>query len=118
MGFQIYEDFVKLSLSCETRVGNAVINMYCKCEAVDDAWEGSLRFHGSQGWSHLDYIIRNYIWNGVESKALKLCKEMLAVGMYLNFFSLPLCITSCSALCHSLCITAYSTLCHGCAGMC
>ncbi|XP_043716357.1 pentatricopeptide repeat-containing protein At4g39530-like [Telopea speciosissima] len=97
LGLQIHADIVKFNLSCATLVGNGVINMYSKCMAVDDARKAfDTMIHKDEAtWNS---IIGSYVQNGIQLEALKLCKEMLAVGMSLSCFSLPLCITASSAL--------------------
>ncbi|KAJ4958197.1 hypothetical protein NE237_025308 [Protea cynaroides] len=97
LGLQIHADIVKFNLSCETLVGNGVINMYSKCKVVDDARKAfdTMVYKDEGTWNS---IIGSYVQNGVALEALKLCKEMLTVGIFLSRFSLPLCITASSAL--------------------
>ena len=96
-GIQIHTMIKKSSLSCETLIGNAVINMYSKCGDVDDAYQAFIDIvHRDEiSWSS---VIGNYQHNGFELEALSLCKEMLAEGFRLTSFSLPLCIAACSEL--------------------
>ncbi|KAF8410646.1 hypothetical protein HHK36_003178 [Tetracentron sinense] len=97
MGIQIHTEIMKSSHSSEALVGNALINMYSKCGAVDDAGRAFVEMvHRDEvSWSS---IIGNYAVNGIESEALRLCKEMLANGFCLSCFSLPSCIAACSGL--------------------
>ncbi|XP_057949211.1 pentatricopeptide repeat-containing protein At2g33680-like [Malania oleifera] len=96
-GIQIHGMISKSSYSCETQVANAVIHMYSKCGAVDDAYKAfnDLLYKDEISWSS---VIGNYQQNGFELEALRLCKEMLADGIHLTNFSLPSCIAACSGL--------------------
>ncbi|RVW85707.1 Pentatricopeptide repeat-containing protein, mitochondrial [Vitis vinifera] len=96
-GIQIHTMIMKSSLSCETLICNAVINMYSKCGDVDDAYKAFIDIvhRDAISWSS---IIGSYQQNGFELEALSLCKEMLADGVYVTSFSLPLCIAACSEL--------------------
>ncbi|XP_042484691.1 pentatricopeptide repeat-containing protein At4g39530-like [Macadamia integrifolia] len=97
LGLQIHANIVKFNLRCETLVGNGIINMYSKCNVVDDARRAfNTMVHKDEAtWNS---IIGCYVQNGIQLEALKLCKEMLAVGVCLSCFSLPLCIIASSAL--------------------
>lgn len=96
-GIQVHTRIVKTSLSCDTRIGNAVINMYSKCGEVGEAYKAFIDIaqRDEISWS---CIIGNYQQNGFELEALSLCKDMLAQGFYLTSFSFPLCIAACSEL--------------------
>ncbi|KAF9607957.1 hypothetical protein IFM89_003877 [Coptis chinensis] len=96
IGLQIHTEIIKSSFCHETIVGNAVINMYSTW-SVEDAHKAfiAIDYRDDISWSS---IIGSYVRNGVELEALRLCKEMLATGIYLSCFSLPTCITACSSL--------------------
>ncbi|KAK3023401.1 hypothetical protein RJ639_042789 [Escallonia herrerae] len=97
VGIQIHAMICKLSLGCETRMGNAVINMYSRFGAVDDAYKAfnDIVSKDDVSWSS---VIGNYQQNGFVLDALRLCKVMMADGMVLTNFSLPLCIAACAEL--------------------
>ncbi|KAK3003198.1 hypothetical protein RJ639_018571 [Escallonia herrerae] len=86
VGIQIHAMISKLSLGCVTRMGNAVINMYSRFGAVDDAYKAfnDIVSKDEVSWSS---VIRNYQQNGFALDALRLCKVMMADGMVLTNFS-------------------------------
>ncbi|XP_010266186.1 PREDICTED: pentatricopeptide repeat-containing protein At2g33680-like [Nelumbo nucifera] len=97
IGLQIHTEIVKLSRGYEISVVNAVINMYAKCGEVDNARRAfdTMVQRDEVSWSS---IIGNYVQNGIDLEAIKLCKEMLSAGIYLSSFSIPSCLTACSGL--------------------
>ncbi|KAA8532068.1 hypothetical protein F0562_006790 [Nyssa sinensis] len=96
-GIQIHTTIIKSRQSSETSIGNAVISMYFKCGAIDDAYKAfdDIVHKDEVSWSS---IIGCYQKNGFNVEALRLCKEMLADGIHLTSFSLPSCIVACSEL--------------------
>ncbi|MCI13320.1 pentatricopeptide repeat-containing protein, partial [Trifolium medium] len=67
----------------------------CKNESDLPAAFVDIVYKDDSSWSS---IIGTYKQNGMESKALELCKEMLAEGINFTSYSLPLCISACSQL--------------------
>jgi pentatricopeptide repeat protein len=96
-GRQIHSLIVKSSVCHHTLVGNALVHMYSECTQIDDAFKAfiDIVYKDDSSWSS---IIGTYKQNGMESKALELCKEMLAEGINFTSYSLPLCISACSQL--------------------
>ncbi|KAK7252635.1 hypothetical protein RIF29_36722 [Crotalaria pallida] len=96
-GRQIHSLIVKSSISYHTLAGNALVHMYSECREIVDAYKAfvDIVWKDDGSWSS---IIGSYAQNGMESQALELCKEMLANGIALTSYSLPLCISACSQL--------------------
>ncbi|KAF6141534.1 hypothetical protein GIB67_023043 [Kingdonia uniflora] len=97
VGLQIHNEIVQSGQTQKTVIANAVISMYSKCGELEDSRKAfdTMFCRDDISWSS---IIGNYVQNGVDLEALRLCKEMLASGVPLTCFSLPLCITACSGL--------------------
>ncbi|KAL5706134.1 hypothetical protein ACHQM5_024342 [Ranunculus cassubicifolius] len=97
IGLQIHTQVIKSGFYHQTIVGNAVINMYSTCGAVEDAGKAfKVMVHRDEiSWNSM---IGCYERNGFGLEALRFCKEMLAVGLHLSSFSLPSCISACSGL--------------------
>lgn len=96
-GRQIHTQILKLGHGLETHVGNAVINMYSKSGILDDARTAfdEIIFRDEVSWGSM---IVSYVQNGLESEALRNCKEMLTAGFRLNQFSFSSCLAACSGL--------------------
>eukprot|EP00268_Persea_americana_P022639 TRINITY_DN22515_c0_g1_i1.p1 TRINITY_DN22515_c0_g1~~TRINITY_DN22515_c0_g1_i1.p1 ORF type:complete len:778 (-),score=144.04 TRINITY_DN22515_c0_g1_i1:530-2863(-) len=96
-GRQIHTQILKLGHDLGTHVGNAVINMYSKCDALDDARLAfdEIIFRDEISWGSM---IASYVQNGLEFEALKNFKEMLIAGFGLNQFSFSSCLAACSGL--------------------
>ncbi|GAU29813.1 hypothetical protein TSUD_223590 [Trifolium subterraneum] len=96
-GRQLHSLIVKSSVYHHTLVGNALVHMYSECRQINDAFKVfvDIVYKDDSSWSS---IIGTYKQNGMESKALALCKEMLAEGINFTSYSLPLCISACSQL--------------------
>ncbi|KAF6158461.1 hypothetical protein GIB67_022058 [Kingdonia uniflora] len=97
VGLQIHNEIVQSGQTQKTVIANAVISMYSKCGELEDSRKAfdTMFCRDDISWS---LIIGNYVQNGVDLEALRLCKEMLASGVPLTCFSLPLCTTACSGL--------------------
>ncbi|KAF6138397.1 hypothetical protein GIB67_012867 [Kingdonia uniflora] len=97
VGLQIHNEIVQSGQTQKTVIANAMISMYSKCGELEDSRKAfdTMFCRDDISWSS---IIGNYVQNGVDLEALRLCKEMLASGVPLTCFSLPLCITACSGL--------------------
>ncbi|KAG9456137.1 hypothetical protein H6P81_000645 [Aristolochia fimbriata] len=96
-GRMIHGQAVKSVHGSETSVGNAVINMYSKCGAIDEsdrAFETILK-RDEVSWST---IIGAYEQNGLELEALRRCREMMVAGFGLTQFSFASCISACSGI--------------------
>lgn len=96
-GRQIHSLIVKSSACHHTLVGNALVHMYSECRQIGDAFKAFVDIisKDDSSWSS---IIGTCKQNGMESKALELCKVMLAEGITFTSYSLPLCISACSQL--------------------
>ncbi|KAK1295293.1 Pentatricopeptide repeat-containing protein [Acorus calamus] len=116
-GLQIHAQIIKSSYSSETYVSNAVIDMYAKCNSINDAQRAfeTMVCRDEASWSS---IIGSYAHVGEELKALKLWKDMFESGVHPSSFSFPLFLSACSNLasvdsgkqCHSLIIkSAYAS---------
>lgn len=97
VGIQIHGLIMKRRVGCETSIGNAVIIMYSNCGSILDAYKAfdDIVNKDEISWSS---IIGSHLQNGFELEAVNLCKEMLAEGIYLTSFSLPLCIAASAKL--------------------
>ncbi|XP_077219327.1 pentatricopeptide repeat-containing protein At4g13650-like [Tasmannia lanceolata] len=96
-GRQIHTQVVKSSHGSESHVVNAVISMYSKCGATNDARRAfdNMVHRDEISWNS---IIGHYAQNGLELDALRISKEMVVSGFHPSEFTFPSCLVACSGL--------------------
>eukprot|EP00250_Pteridium_aquilinum_P003385 c136_g1_i1 orf=56-2992(-) len=96
-GMWIHEQIIIHGHEASVFVGSALIDMYSKCQSVEDAraWFDNMPNHNVVSWSSM---IGGYVQQGASQEAFDLFKKMQQAGGQPNEFTLLSVLNACAAL--------------------
>ncbi|KAH9317133.1 hypothetical protein KI387_018902, partial [Taxus chinensis] len=96
-GKQIHASIMKTGFESNIYVGNALVNMYAKCQSLDDAYKvfDSMLERDVVSWTAM---IGAYVQNGNSEEVLKLFCQMREAGITPDEFNFSSVLSACASL--------------------